>query len=66
MILLPIGHEEEGTRRLPWVTFGIMLLCGLAFLATGFGGTRTEFDAVDAYAILEDLLARIAVPSSRA
>lgn len=48
MILLPIGHEEEGTRRLPWVTFGIMILCALAFVATGFGGSRTEFETLDA------------------
>jgi membrane associated rhomboid family serine protease len=35
MILLPIGHEEEGVRRLPWVTFGVMILCLLAFFMTG-------------------------------
>jgi membrane associated rhomboid family serine protease len=35
MILLPIGHEEEGVRRLPWISFGVMILCALAFFATG-------------------------------
>jgi len=35
VILLPIGHEEEGVRRLPWVTFGVMILCLLAFFMTG-------------------------------
>jgi membrane associated rhomboid family serine protease len=35
MILIPIGHEESGTRRLPWITFGIMIACGVAFLLSG-------------------------------
>jgi membrane associated rhomboid family serine protease len=35
MILIPIGHEESGTRRLPWITFGIMIVCGVAFLLSG-------------------------------
>lgn len=48
MILLPIGHEEEGTRRLPWVTFGIMIVCALAFVATGFGGAPSGLDTVEA------------------
>lgn len=48
MILLPIGHAEEGTRRWPWVTLGILGLCVLAFLLTGFGGSRTEWDALEA------------------
>jgi len=48
VILLPIGHEEESTRRLPWVTLGIMILCVVAFFATGFGGSRTESAAIDA------------------
>jgi membrane associated rhomboid family serine protease len=46
VILLPIGHEEEGTRRLPWVTFGILGACILAFFLTGFGGSRSEWDAI--------------------
>jgi membrane associated rhomboid family serine protease len=35
MILIPIGHEQSGTRRLPWITFGIMILCAIAFLLSG-------------------------------
>ena len=26
-MLIPIGHEEESVRRLPWVTFSIMAVC---------------------------------------
>ncbi|HXV78080.1 MAG TPA: rhomboid family intramembrane serine protease [Candidatus Polarisedimenticolaceae bacterium] len=48
MILIPIGHEEEA-RRLPWVTFVILGLCGLAFLLTGFGGTRSEWDTLESH-----------------
>jgi membrane associated rhomboid family serine protease len=49
MILLPIGHEQESTRRLPAVTFGIMILCAAAFFATDFGGSRSEWDEVEAH-----------------
>lgn len=31
-MIIPIGHEETTLRRVPWVTFGIMGLCALAFL----------------------------------
>jgi membrane associated rhomboid family serine protease len=34
VILLPIGHEKGTVRRLPWVTFGIMALCLVAFFFT--------------------------------
>lgn len=27
MIIIPIGHESDEVRRLPWITFGIMALC---------------------------------------
>ena len=27
MFLIPIGHEQETVRRLPWITFGILALC---------------------------------------
>jgi len=27
MIVLPIGHESQSVRRLPWVTFGLMAVC---------------------------------------
>ena len=49
MFLIPIGHEQESTRRVPWVTFGVMILCGVAFLATDFGGSRSEWDALASY-----------------
>ncbi|MFQ5718497.1 MAG: rhomboid family intramembrane serine protease [Acidobacteriota bacterium] len=35
-MILPIGHENGGVRRLPWVTFGIMGLCVLALLVTHY------------------------------
>jgi membrane associated rhomboid family serine protease len=35
MILIPIGHEESSTRRLPWITFGVMIACALAFFLSG-------------------------------
>ena len=33
-MLLPIGHDQTTVRRMPWVTFGIIGLCLLAFLFT--------------------------------
>jgi len=44
MILLPIGHEQSGTRRLPWITFGVMILCVAAFFLTGRAGLYAEDD----------------------
>ena len=44
MILLPIGHEETGVRRLPWVTFAIMGICLLAFIASGRAGLLSDDD----------------------
>ena len=52
MILLPIGHEEDGVRRLPWVSFGVMILCALAFFATG----RQAIFAEDDTELSEDVL----------
>lgn len=49
MILIPIGHEQDGTRRIPWVTFGLMTACALAFVLTGFGGTRQQSEAEQAF-----------------
>jgi membrane associated rhomboid family serine protease len=34
MFILPIGHEESSVRRLPWVTFAIIVACVVAFLQT--------------------------------
>jgi membrane associated rhomboid family serine protease len=33
-MILPIGHAETATRRLPWVTFAIMAICLAALLGT--------------------------------
>ena len=44
MILLPIGHEETGVRRLPWVTFAIMGICLPAFVASGRAGLVSDDD----------------------
>ena len=35
MILLPLGHEETAVRRLPWISFGVIGLCVLAFFLLG-------------------------------
>ena len=26
-IIIPVGHESNEVRRLPWITFGIMAIC---------------------------------------
>ncbi len=33
-MIIPIGQTDATVRRLPWVTFGIMILCFLAFVGT--------------------------------
>lgn len=33
-MLIPIGQEDTSVRRLPWVTFGIMITCLLVFVLT--------------------------------
>ena len=53
-MILPIGHEESGVRRLPWVSFGIMALCVIVFVATTASGpeeyeTAEELDEVLQY-----------------
>lgn len=42
MILLPIGHEESTVRRLPWVTFALIGLNILFFIAIGLRGERID------------------------
>lgn len=32
-MLIPIGHDQSTVRRMPWVTFAVMGICGLVFLA---------------------------------
>ena len=42
-MLFPIGHDQATVRRMPWVTFGIIGLCLLAFLYTIIApGDETE------------------------
>ena len=41
-MLIPIGHEEETVRRLPWVTIGIILVNLVLFVTVGLQGTRVE------------------------
>ncbi|MBN1274470.1 MAG: rhomboid family intramembrane serine protease [Candidatus Aminicenantes bacterium] len=43
-MLLPIGHEKDTVRRLPWVTFSIIGICFLAhiFISTQVREARTE------------------------
>ena len=33
-MLFPIGHDQTTVRRMPWVSFGIIALCVLAFIYT--------------------------------
>lgn len=33
-MLIPVGHDQDTVRRLPWVTFTLMGLCVVAFLLT--------------------------------
>ncbi len=47
-MILPIGHEESGVRRLPWVSFAIMALCVVAFLAT-FGSGPDEYETIESF-----------------
>jgi membrane associated rhomboid family serine protease len=50
VFLIPIGHEQDTTRRLPVVTFAIIALCVAAFFATGLGGNREKAEAEAAHA----------------
>ncbi len=43
MIVIPIGHESNEVRRLPWVTFGIMILCFVVHIFLSFEvGTKEK------------------------
>ena len=44
MILIPIGHEQTTVRRLPWVTFGVMAICAVAFVLSGRAQLFVEDD----------------------
>ncbi len=36
-LIIPIGHERDTVRRLPWVTFGIMIACALMLILSDTG-----------------------------
>ncbi len=38
-MLIPIGHEENTVRRMPWVSITIIALCFLALIAVKLGGS---------------------------
>jgi membrane associated rhomboid family serine protease len=44
-MLIPIGHDKTTVRRLPWVTFTVMILCLVVFLATRPGELRSQRSA---------------------
>ncbi len=41
-MIIPIGHEEDTVRRLPWVTFVVIALNIVVFLSVGLQAERTE------------------------
>ena len=47
MVLIPVGHEHASSRRIPWVTLAILVLCLAAFALTGFGTWNTPFKAAE-------------------
>ena len=42
MFIIPIGHDQQTVRRLPWVTFAILAVNLLVFLGTGTSGSNQE------------------------
>ena len=36
-MIIPIGHERDTVRRLPWVTFGIMIACATMLILSDSG-----------------------------
>ena len=54
MLLIPIGHEQDGVRRAPLVTLAILGLCLVAFLLSltaesGGGSEQAAWEAVEYY-----------------
>ncbi len=41
-MILPLGHEQTSVRRLPWVTFSIMIACVLAWALAAPSAGRAE------------------------
>ena len=48
MFIIPIGHDQQTVRRLPWVTFAILAVNLLVFLATGTTGSQHEASGAQA------------------
>jgi len=52
-LILPIGHDESGVRRLPWISFAVMAICVLAFLiakpTSDFGAAERDSTAAVEY-----------------
>ena len=45
-LIIPIGHESNKVRRLPWITFGIMALCLVVhiFLSIDMGTKQNQLE----------------------
>ncbi len=45
--IIPVGHESNEVRRLPWVTFGIMAICLIVhiFLSIDVGAKQTQLES---------------------
>lgn len=41
-MIIPIGHAETEVRRLPWVSFAIVAICLVAFLATDVPSSESD------------------------
>jgi len=47
-MIIPLGHEDQTVRRLPWVTFTLVALNVLLFLSVGRGALKADTRAVAA------------------
>ncbi|MEM8961905.1 MAG: rhomboid family intramembrane serine protease [Acidobacteriota bacterium] len=48
-MLIPIGHDEDGVRRLPWVTITIIVICVALHVVDTFQVRDLAEDAQEAY-----------------
>jgi membrane associated rhomboid family serine protease len=46
-LIIPVGHESNEVRRLPWITFGIMALCLIVhiFLSIDVGAKQKQLES---------------------
>jgi len=46
-IIIPVGHESNEVRRLPWITFGIMAICLVVhvFLSMEVGAKQNQLES---------------------